>query len=113
MQAGRELDALVAEKVMGWKLGDNRGAPAWFAHDEFRCEVWQFKPSEDIAAAWEVVEKLGKTWWFDVELTGNLWHAQFESQEHISERQFADDYSTDSAPHAICKAALMAMGHSA
>ena len=42
MKPGRELDALVVEKVMGWK---------WLSGNPWA-------PSTDIAAAWEVLEKM-------------------------------------------------------
>jgi hypothetical protein len=61
--AGRELDALVAEKVMGWRC---RGL-----HPIHECPVFAtgradtLAPhfSTDIAAAWQVVEKMGADGW--------------------------------------------------
>lgn len=60
LPAGRELDALVAEKVMGWRRVDDhlwedadrrlRSTAPWSS--------WAFHPSTDIAAAWQVVEKI-------------------------------------------------------
>ena len=59
MEAGRELDALVAEHVMKWKWEDGAGTggpSSWEgATGEFCVE---FEPSTDIAAAWEVVERV-------------------------------------------------------
>ena len=72
------LDALVAEHVMGWKVGDllpykNCG---WFLADEKWTGYWTtesasrecpgFSPSTDIAAAWEVVELGRKETWFQL-----------------------------------------------
>jgi hypothetical protein len=73
MNAGRELDALVAEKVMGWRRHPtNQWNDRW--HDGDReldadhaiegeggdyyhpDKAWE--PSTDIAAAWEVVEEM-------------------------------------------------------
>ena len=76
MEAGREMDALMAEKVMGWHLvtdkdgwkhwGDKDGR--WGAgmnqssHDDYEdgedFHVLHWHPSESILWAWEVVEKL-------------------------------------------------------
>lgn len=73
LEAGRELDALVAEKVMGLNLtvipetcpycdgyvSQNRD-PGWCGS----CGAYVNEPepySTDIAAAWEVVEKM-RTW---------------------------------------------------
>lgn len=74
MKPGRELDALVAEKVMGWRMktfpGGGGGFTAWVDENEkvmklisnstmsetcYRCDY--FRPSTDIAAAWEVEDK--------------------------------------------------------
>ena len=66
MEPGRELDALVAEKVMGWKLIDRKsagwgdGPPVWATGDESwdgSPTFQDFRPSVAIRHAWEVVEK--------------------------------------------------------
>ena len=58
----RELDAEVAEKVMGWKpLEDSAMYPnhGWAGSDGlFLCHAFDFEPSTDIAAAFQVVEKM-------------------------------------------------------
>lgn len=58
MPAGRELDALAAERVMGWRTEDVFD-PLWYSisplgdhHAEHDIRTWH--PSTDIAAAWEV-----------------------------------------------------------
>jgi hypothetical protein len=68
LAAGEELDALIAEKVMGWTLHvEERGpfmgelAPdgklrLWVKGNECKWNVLHWKPSTDIAAALEVVE---------------------------------------------------------
>lgn len=74
VEAGRELNAMVAERVMGWRVihyfgaleGDGfnpRGTNYYIAPDgEKRCDLvgdWKgWHPSTDISAALEVVEKL-------------------------------------------------------
>jgi len=65
---GRELDRAVAEKVMGWTRVDGYlpADTAWWDGEKERWleppnnqQCWnEFQPSTDIAAAWEVVEKL-------------------------------------------------------
>jgi len=71
LKPGRELDALIAEKVMGWRKktfpGGGGGFTAWVDENEkvmklisnstmsetcYRCDY--FRPSTDISAAWEV-----------------------------------------------------------
>lgn len=66
MKAGRELDALVAEWVMGWEVNwvdpafrdgiphyYDKGNRTLLLHD-------QWNPSLDISDAWQVVEKLSR-----------------------------------------------------
>jgi len=66
-QAGREMDALVAERVMGWRI--HRRNTAWWVKAEeenentlnimaWACGKDKWSPSTDIAAAWKVEEKL-------------------------------------------------------
>jgi len=69
LPAGRELDALIAEQVMGWVRSPNASQHAWGAFgadDKWRpvrnwsepeYNVFPFQPSIDIFAAWAVVEK--------------------------------------------------------
>ncbi len=54
---GRELDALVAEKVMGWSFCDGHGG-YWSKGGLSMGSVHAWSPSTDIGAAWQVVEKL-------------------------------------------------------
>lgn len=69
MKAGRELDALIAEKVMGWKnevafadaksLEDHMGSyKSHVRAEDFPVSDLLPHYSTDIAAAWDVVQKL-------------------------------------------------------
>jgi hypothetical protein len=131
MKAGRGLDALVAEKVMGGFVNDpdamaDVGEVWYWLHpkDGVLCGMpykvgimkkwdhqWDaWKPSTDIAAAWQVAENLNKRQWrveiaytvksgVDVEVT------KWENDSYGGE--FAEWGGT--APHAICLAALKAL----
>lgn len=58
--AGREMDAAVAERVMGWQWYD--GLLCWYTPGCTLAEARsrrEWTPSTDPAAAWQVVEKLG------------------------------------------------------
>lgn len=63
LPAGRELDALVTEKVMGWeRIPTSADTPELEAYPQF-CEDGTFRGappnySTDIAAAWLVVEAM-------------------------------------------------------
>lgn len=105
MNPGCALDALVAEKVMGWKstgmleLSVTDEEP-WL--DENQCEKWCTpKYSTDIAAAWKVVEKFSSRFSMSRDALG--WHANMTPF-------VGGDCIADTAPHAICLAALKAVG---
>ena len=100
MKPGPELDALVAEKVMG--LGND-----WCLHVGVHPPCGSPCPidySTDIAAAWQVVEKIGNASLVN-HASGGAWHVEFELKGGSL------PYDTgDTAPHAICLAALKAVG---
>lgn len=106
LEAGRELDALVAEKVMGYpkEIISINGSVKSPNGDWMVREIDEY--STDISAAWEVAEKLGSFWidhtvsdlGIDVEF--------FTSLDHSKERLVA---TADTAPLAICRAALLAV----
>ena len=110
MKPGRELDLLIAEKIMGLEIADSLVDeledyyPTYKVTDD---EDWSELPvpkySTDIAAAWKVVEKMKNNHWpFYLANYDNKWSCQFakDSSHAIS----------DQVPHAICLAALKAKG---
>lgn len=120
MIPGRKLDALVAEKVMKCKIEK----PLSYAplcgcldlnhsiRDPGRLPLIK-NYSTDIAAAWEVVEKLTskiephfQLGLCDVYTESPKWHAELYL-DRPRKRVFA---KADTAPHAICLAALKAVG---
>ena len=133
LSAGRELDALIAEKVMGWEYAQSSPDPAKYFCKEYGNNAgWWYRPSmtpgvkhwgcatcspppeysTDIAAAWEVVEKLAP----DLYVT-------IEDERHNSERFVSCWFRGDlwdnpnaeylaqagTVPLAICRAALKAV----
>lgn len=131
--AGRELDALIAEKVMGWgrQFGSFAGTAEW--HEDAVQLVspeyaYPLRPttmpityydgfphySTDIAAAWQVVVKMGERGYHarvqSPFIPGDEFHAGFTphgSSGWNGRPDFAA--SADSAPLAICRAALLAV----
>lgn len=111
IEPGRELDVLVAEKVMGWKT--NWLKTDWWEEinpntHRHKGLVKDFKPSADIAAAWEVVEKMHEWGGCDIGCYGK------GSQKWFSVSTFPDngqkiEVTKHAAPEAICKAALIAV----
>ena len=100
MNAGRELDALVAEKVMGWK----DPSPVFGLMEDVEGNA-NFPPdySTSIAAAWRVVEK----WQGDITVD--------RRNEHFKVTFYKPSYEyevwAETLPLAICLAALKAVGH--
>lgn len=114
MKPGRELDCLVVEKVLSIPRNDTRcGYGKIYWEDghlgSLTRPVWRwngsgfrqdFQPSTDIAAAWELVNRLiSKGEIFRISKWGTDWEAEFAPYSGIGE----------SAPHAICVAALKAV----
>ncbi len=99
LKPGRELDALIAEKVMGYQKGikiAHTGAQLWTTGGA----SFSFHPSTDIAAAWEVVERLQRhNITISRDITGR-WFVKYATIDEVAE----------TAPHAICLAALKAVG---
>jgi hypothetical protein len=127
MVAGRELDALVAERVLGWKLIDRiemgwgEGPDVWDCTngkdaDECYSPTRQhFAPSTDISAAWAVVERMRENGMW-MKLTGPfytdapLWNAGFTPHGMTGFNGRPDFCGHgDTAPLAICRAALAAL----
>jgi len=113
MEAGRELDARVARAVPldGVRfevdlMGNDR--PMWKYSGGFRCD---FSPSTSIEAAWVVFEVFCKTrhWdlgWHSVSGLGEGW---FVSDGGESKFYSRSGKASDTAPLAICRAALKAI----
>lgn len=135
MDAGRELDQLIAERVMGGFVSDpdalsDTGEVWYWLHPKdgvLRGEPYQYKvnpvwdhqwarwePSTDIAAAWVVVEKM-KEQGNDFYIEG---YAHFRPRYDVNfKKAISDSFSithmeaqADTLPLAICLAALKALG---
>ena len=108
MKAGRELDELMVE-VMGWTLA--------FGPYDPELRVWS--PSTNMTDAWEVVERLDALgYWFqgrtrfdnEGEHDDGCW-AGFTPHLTTGWNGQPDHYTNaPSMPHAICLAALKAVG---
>jgi hypothetical protein len=117
MKAGRELDALIAEKVMGWKginshaahleVGQFYNRQDGVVIVEHRNRLRMFEPSTSIADAWLVAEKLNEKWGNWALIFRGTW-AVYEYPNDYGE--YPPDAEADTAPLAICLAALKAVG---
>lgn len=108
IEPGRELDALVAEKVMGFRVDQYK-----YVVDTGKITTTLPCYSENISAAWEVVEKITYP---DGRLTAafqlsrwSLYTAIF-CFEKTGGGQFNFEGVAPTAPRAICLAALKAVG---
>lgn len=115
MKPGRELDALIAEKVMGWQrwesgVGTRWKRGGWSEEANSVSEVPAY--STDIAAAWEVVEHFRKNG-FDVTVStrkdGTYVNCEITNYDDVN---VTDGMNLWDAPHAIALAALKAVGMS-
>ena len=122
MEAGPELDRMVAEKVMCWKLGESEWCHGPMTHGGSFMRFWldrdgqyakhgatifseKWNPSSDISAAWQVVEKLiSDGWHFNISFKGH-WVASIYNESEV--RAFYGHAET--APSAISRAALKAV----
>ncbi len=125
---GPELDALIAEKVMAWERSDAMPQGAWARDKECETAVWWRRPgdsiwscsrcwsgecprpySTSIADAWTVVEKLIQLFGGDIhiECLNDEWGVSTCYQD--SDESWNEFIRGDTAPLAICYAALKAV----
>lgn len=108
MPAGVEIDRLVAEKVLGHRWSDARWAG-------FYEDAGYGHYSSNIAHAWEVVEKLrDRGIRLAIVQTGAGWLVGQDDGggyvgEHTVDIRLFSSAEADTAPLAICRAALAAL----
>lgn len=122
-EPGRELDALVAEKVMGWTgvhlVHGGTGTSSYYVGRTPRG-VFVVRPySTDIAAAWQVIEAMRQRNYY-AEISEHISDPERQCAMFASRAGHYDSYErcwenehqvcTATAPHAICLAALKAVG---
>lgn len=130
-KAGRQLDELVAERVMGWKRGRTfgNGNGEWIIDGkgyDYHHISWEVTPkySTDIAAAWEVLEKVAsENWLISIERAVNLgkitgissglgWKPSFFASAQWPlkrDRREGCVINAPTAPLAICRMSLKIM----
>jgi hypothetical protein len=126
MPSGREIDTLVAEKVMGWHIFDDNGYKSWrdkdghygaginqsdndFYEDEEDFNILHWHPSESIMWAWQVIEKMREDG-FRVSILMPMTksalniHVLFKGDEEGDYRN-SDMVFAETVPLAVCRAA--------
>ena len=97
MPAGRKLDAIVAEKVMGFELDRYRPNNAIDRVSNYSHGIKKY--TTDISAAWDVMKKLQENFIFiDLFSTSDSYNVIINE---------CDSVNAEEAPEAICKAALI------
>lgn len=126
LDAGKELDALIAQRIMGWQVvhytreGRQVGRSEIYtnyyeAPDKVKrsdlCGDWShWSPSTDINDALEVVKRVQDAYKLRFSLLGHekgYWHAEFFGGERGD--RYGDVYASTPA-HAIGNAALQVAG---
>jgi hypothetical protein len=134
LKPGRDLDALVAEKVMGWKIyepytraersvsyphvTDHAGEQGYdfllWVDENKNGKRW--RPSTSISDAWKVVEcirkKIPEVGSVSLFGSGKDWHVEIDSNDgrFLQNGPTIEVYAqAETAPHAICLAALKAV----
>ena len=118
LEAGGGLNALVAEKVMGWHKGRQYypESTSWYGgwnstedgHCHYVAPIDKWSPSNSISTAWEVIEAIRRMG------NRNLLVIQWSSQEWDASFCYVNGKSmgrgrAPTAPLAICRAALKAV----
>ena len=110
---GRELDLIVIEKVLKWREGADfdvalDGSIYRLPVELHAEDLSEFSPSVDIAAAWQVFEGFSSRYidWDDSDASYSV---RLDPKRRLREDCRGTGYA-DTAPHAICLAALEAIG---
>ena len=104
---GRELAAQVAERVMKW---EHLAGDTWVDREQNQVHP-NFRPDKLISAAWLVVEKIvARTGFVHLEVddegcAAEIWH----DPNNTSDWVLLSEAQADTAPLAICRAALKAV----
>jgi hypothetical protein len=108
MVPGRELDALIAEKVMEWKDVSN-GTGVYLSEIGIELHSHIRHYSTNISDAWEVVEKMHELGGLEIGCLGRKEHPWFTVSVYSQKWGEIKHISTLSAPHAISIISLLAV----
>lgn len=131
MKAGRELDTLVAEKVMGLVIESlctkirchEAGGEVLYCgcgwrggrwdNEEFRSHSSYVKPySTSLVIAWEIVEKINSLrlgWYVGISVGPDNYNVWVQNDVVLNSPHYYG-FTSSTVPHLICLAALKVMG---
>jgi hypothetical protein len=120
MEAGRKMDDIIAETIMGLKLGSDVTTPATMSRmgriPGLTHQLISPNYSTNIADAWQVIQKLDyktvEIWWND---SACWWEVRLDPKRRVPEdcrfkaiSESDDDKNPyEELPLAICRAALL------
>ncbi|MCP1355051.1 BC1872 family protein [Aneurinibacillus migulanus] len=109
MKAGRELDILVANKVFGWEYDEF--LEMFYTKHELGSvpRSSNFRPSTNIADAWLVIGRMKKLGFYSSHTDLTLDSDQEWWSWHFTKGNESWAAQAETAPHAICLAALKAL----
>jgi len=111
MEPGYYLDALIAEKIMGWtKFGirEDGSHNGWNAPYGYSSSAMGY--SQIISAAWEVVETLQISHMYtDIRTCADFYEVWITIPPFQEEVERTETVASPKLPEAICKAALLAV----
>lgn len=111
MKAGRDLDFLVAVRVMKELEANHIKTCDWCRRpDADRWNPHYGTFSSNINDAWEVVEKLSESHWFTLSYLNKRYSVSFGKLASVG-THFGWNEESDSLPEVICLAALKAVGY--
>ncbi len=109
MNPGRELDALIAEKVFGLSIWNCPNLGPLIRRNGGVDDLWYEylkEYSTSIEAAWEVYEKVLREYWLGYYIRPCVW-----DRSTFPDGTPDNVVEGESIPHAICLAALKAVGN--
>ncbi len=116
-RSGQKMDLLIAETILGHSIVKRKQGGYTEGTDRGTRPLPSY--SKDISAAWEVAEKIGITlipvdqgsWFAMAGTNGQRWKSPGEFIQYLQTGEFASAGAAvaDSAPLAICLAALSAV----
>lgn len=100
----QQIIEALAVKVMGWEKRDLQELGYWYHEGKVVCRRGNWNPLQNIADAWQVVEKLRQSLSVRIESHSDGWYVELKN--HI-DLPISGEGKT--AQEAICKAAMEAV----
>jgi hypothetical protein len=111
--SNKEIDFLIAEKVLNWHLRPffNSNSSGWYKEDGYYSGKNEntFKPSTDIGSAWEIIKYLNENDYVVTITAATNTHTEVSIERTPSGFEVGL-VTAETAPMAICLGALQSAG---